>query len=234
MIQLTHGSTRATINPDGAWVETLISGDAPVFFSKAALTHESGQDKLRGGMHICLPNFGPGGESGLAQHGFGRASTWVVDECSESKTVLRLKPDEPGYAGLDAVLTYTLESSALHARLELGNRGDRPLRVAPAFHPYFALDPSEKTVVVNDEPYELASLAGTEYRTADTATLHTANRHIRLTQENLSTWAIWTDQLGSYVCVEPTFGGNRFLEPEQPDESLLPGRTKEYSFVIRW
>jgi galactose mutarotase-like enzyme len=108
------------------------------------------------------------------------------------------------------------------------------LRVAPGFHPYFAVEPSETSVKVNDRAYELNTLAGTEFMVADTARLRTSTRDISITQENLTTWAIWTDKLGNYVCVEPTFCGNRFLGDERPDELLAPGETKQYSITISW
>jgi len=70
--------------------------------------------------------------------------------------------------------------------------------------------------------------------TRTSAVLTATNLRVTLTPKNLSTWAIWTDQLGPYVCVEPTFGGNRFLEPESPDEQLAPDQTKTYSLRIEW
>jgi galactose mutarotase-like enzyme len=233
MIELSEDSVTATINEQGAWVETLSADDRPVFFPKSELVTATSETKLRGGMHVCLPNFGPGGESGLAQHGFGRTSSWSVIQQNESSVLLELQTSDNN-AGLVAELKYTVEQSAFVARLSLTNRGNAPLRVAPGFHPYFTLNPSETTVSVNSESFALSDLAGTEYRNASSAELITSEQRLVLTTENLSTWAIWTDELGSYVCVEPTFGGNRFLEPEQPDEQLAPGETKGYTVRISW
>lgn len=234
MITLNHNLTRVVINPDeGAWVTELIVDSKQILFPRSDLKNASGELKARGGMHVCLPNFGPGGESGLAQHGFGRTSSWSIVQQNESSAVLELQaPDE--YAGLVAQVEYTVEQNSFGARLSLTNRGSASLRVAPGFHPYFALEPSETAVTVNGESIELSDLAGTEYRNADSAELVTAKQHLVLATENLSTWAIWTDQLGSYVCVEPTFGGNRFLEPKQPDEQLAPGETKTYVVRVSW
>lgn len=234
MITLKHDLAHAVINPDnGAWVSELSVGSEQILFPRTDLKDADGGLKARGGMHVCLPNFGPGGESGLVQHGFGRTSTWSVIQQNESSVLLELTATDE-YAGLIAELEYSAERNLFVARLSLTNRGSTPLRVAPGFHPYFALEPSETTVTVNGELFKLSEIAGTEYRRANSAKLLTAKRHITLTTENLSTWAIWTDQLGSYVCVEPTFGGNRFLEPEQPDEQLAPSETKTYSVRIAW
>jgi galactose mutarotase-like enzyme len=233
MILLNSASTNTAINPEGAWVETLTAGGQTLLFPKSDLITKAGETKTRGGMHVCLPNFGPGGESGLAQHGFGRTSTWSVIQRDESSVLLELAATNE-YAGLVAKLEYRAERDSLVARLSLTSRGSVPLRVAPGFHPYFALEPSETAVTVNKEVFKLNEIAGTEYRDADSAELLTAKRRITLTTENLSTWAIWTDQLGNYACVEPTFGGNRFLEPDQPDEQLAPGETKTYSVHLKW
>lgn len=234
MITLKHDLAHAVINPDnGAWVSELSVGSKQILFPRSDLQNANGESKARGGMHVCLPNFGPGGESGLAQHGFGRTSSWSVIQQDESSVHLELQA-EAEYAGMVAELEYTVERNSFVTRLSLTNRSSTTLRVAPGFHPYFALESSETTVTVNGELFTLSGIAGTEYRRANSAELVTAKRHVTLTTENLSTWAIWTDQLGNYVCVEPTFGGNRFLEPEQPDEQLAPSETETYSVRIAW
>jgi len=233
MIRLAQGQVTAEINEFGAWVESLTSGGQAILFPKSEIINETGEAKTRGGMHVCLPNFGPGGNSGLAQHGFGRTSPWSVIQQNEFSVTIKLEATEPSYAGLVSMLTYHLDDNSLTAHLELSNEGNAPLRVAPGFHPYFALQPSETAITVNEHLYELNSLSGTEYIVAPSAEVQTLQRHITLTPENLTTWAIWTDKLGNYVCVEPTFGGNRFLESEKPDEMLNPGETRAYSLQIK-
>lgn len=234
MITLVHGDSHATIDPEGAWVSELAVSSDQLLFPRTTLADTVSGPKVRGGMHVCLPNFGPGGESGLTQHGFGRTSLWSIVQQGASSVTLELETTTHDYVGLVATLEYSLENGSFTARLSLTNRGIEVIRVAPGFHPYFALSSSESTVTVNDELFELNELAGTEYRVAESARLTTDKHQILMTTENLTTWAIWTDQLGSYVCVEPTFGGNRFLEPEQPDEQLAPNETKTYSVRITW
>lgn len=234
MISLIHGVTNATVNPEGAWVESLTANGEAVLFPKSELTNEAGESKARGGMHVCLPNFGPGGDSGLAQHGFGRTSLWQIAQQDASSASLELKAPSAQYNGLEATLTYQLGDNSLSADLSLTNAGGKPLRVAPGFHPYFALNESETVVNINGKARELSTLADAEFIGAETIELATAERTIHLSQTNLTTWAIWTDKLGNYVCVEPTFGGYRFLEAEQSDENLLPDQTRTYSVRIRW
>lgn len=234
MITLRNGSLQSSVNLEGAWVETLSSNGEAILFPKSELKNETGDLKARGGMHVCLPNFGPGGESGLPQHGFGRTSLWSVIQQEDSSVILGLEVTSGDYAGLSATLQYRLGGSSLETTLKLTNRGSTPLRVAPGFHPYFALGPSETTIGVNGESFNLSELAGTEYRQADSAEVVLAERHVHMKTENLTTWAIWTDQLGDYVCVEPTFGGNRFLEEERADERLIPYNTKQFSVTVHW
>ncbi len=237
MITLTHNSVYAVVNPDGAWVEELRSDGQPILFPKTELTSESGERKTRGGMHVCLPNFGPGGDSGLAQHGFGRTAEWDIVSQSDNSVLLRLQnpPLDPvAYSGLEATLQYTLDMQQLVSTLRIKNTGREAQRSAPGFHPYFYIDELETAVLVNNKLYELSELAGTEFITTESITLKTSGRSLVITQENLSTWALWTDGLANYACVEPTYGGYRFLEPPTHDEHLAPGAEKSFSCTISW
>lgn len=234
MPRLTHGTVTATIAVEGAWVEELTDSASDIFFPKTLLRSENGDVKARGGMHVCLPNFGAGGDSGLPQHGFGRTATWNATVVHGSSVELGLSGGTVHYDRMESSLTYRLGNQRFEAVLTVTNHGARPLRVAPAFHPYFALDELETAVKVNGITYELSELAGTEFVVADHVQLVTAKRTFELSQTGLSTWAIWTDRLGPYVCVEPTFGGYRFLAPEQTDELLAPTEATTYSMHIAW
>lgn len=234
MPELRHGSTRAYITTSGGWVEELQQDAYALLYPKTTLRSEQGDEKVRGGMHVCLPNFGPGGNSGLPQHGFGRMSEWRLNHATHATTEVSLAGGTTQYTHLNATLTYTVGNTSFDTVLTLSNQGAQTLRVAPAFHPYFALDESETAIKLNGRIYELSELLNTEFLEADTVELVTAHRTLHLSQTGLSTWAIWTDRLGPYVCVEPTFGGYRFLSPKQPDELLLPDQAARYSFHIDW
>lgn len=232
MPELKTDGASAQVSLDGAWVETLTLENNPVFYPKTTLETPGGT-KIRGGMHVCLPNFGPGGDSGLEQHGFGRTSTWTPKQQTTNSIQLELEAQPAPYHNLQATLRYELSDSSLRTTLSVTNAGDEPLRVAPGFHPYFQVEIDETTVVVNDTTYELAEIEGTEFVTADSVTLKTAHQSLKLTSKNLSTWAVWTDQLGPYVCVEPILGGYRFLEPVAADELLSAGETRDYIVKIQ-
>lgn len=233
MITLKNGASSAVIDPAGAWVERLDDAAGPVFFPKQALVNQDGETKTRGGMHVCLPNFGPGGDSGLDQHGFGRTMEWKIAGLTEADTSLELSGPKD-YKNLKATLVYSLGESSFEARLVIKNEGEADLRVAPGFHPYFYLDEDETAVSVNDQNYALSSLAGTEFVTTEKAVLKTAGREITLSQNGLPTWAIWTDEMANYVCVEPTAGGYRFLEDPTPEELLATGEEKSFNCNISW
>ncbi len=232
MIVIENGSTKAVINPNGAWVEELSENGNQILFPHTQLVSDSGEHKDRGGMHVCLPNFGPGGNSQLAQHGFGRTSEWKVLKHNKNSVTLRLKTDMPHYGNMVSTLLYEVKDGSLSATLNLKNKGQVSVRVAPGFHPYFHLDESESAIEVNGIVYELADLGGTEFIESEKATLKTVGREINITQLGLSKWAIWTDMLANYVCVEPTFGGYRFLENSSPEEFIAPGKEKSFACTI--
>lgn len=233
MLELVAGKSHLVIDPQGAWVTEWSHDGRPVLYSRRELTTASGETKTRGGMHVCLPNFGPGGDSGLAQHGFGRTTEWAVTLSERSRIVLQLScNNEISYAGCVCTLTYGLGDGLLSATLHVANNGTLPARFAPAFHPYFALSDGTPAVRVNTGFYDLMSLEDTVFIEENDVTLTTTNGSIHVAQQQLSTWALWTDQLGNYVCVEPTYGGNRFLHPAQPDELLAPGEEREWGMRI--
>jgi len=234
-IELWSGTTKALIALDGAWLTNLSDENGDILYPKRLLEGEDGSKKARGGCHVCLPNFGAGGESGLMQHGFGRTSLWSVANQTETSAQLTLQGDSGEYASLDSTLTYKLEGTSITITLQLKNSGDKMLRVAPGFHPYFILSPDEKTINIDDQPYELDDLAGTLFVEGQTKELALMKRHLHLSSDNLSTWAVWTDQLANYVCVEPTFDGPTFIHNQPAEnENLQPGTANTYSHTISW
>jgi galactose mutarotase-like enzyme len=234
IIELYSGATRAIIDPLGAWLTNLSDDNGDILFPRRQLTAADGSAKTRGGCHICLPNFGPGGKSGLPQHGFGRVLPWRVIDHSDASATLLLQGGAPGYEGLQTTIQFVIKDSSLSMMLSVENNGSEPLRVAPAFHPYFSLTKGEGEVKVDERTHVLAELAGTEFEDGDGKTLVTPGRHIHVTSRQLPTWAIWTDMLGDYVCVEPTYGGYSFLNAPAPGELLQPGASATYECTISW
>lgn len=234
IVELWNGTTKALIDPQGAWLTNLSDERGDILFPKRQLTALDGSKKTRGGCHVCLPNFGPGGDSGLPQHGFGRLAVWDMVAQAENKVTLRLNGGAKGYEALQSTLTYELADASMKITLELLNNGQGELRVGPAFHPYFALQSDESHVKVDGQRMDLDDLAGTIFEQGETKELSTARRHLRLKSTELPTWAIWTDRLSQYICVEPTLGGYTFLAEETNSELLQSDTLASYQFTVSW
>lgn len=233
MLKIKHGEQEAEIDLKGAWLTRFESAGEPILFERSRLQTADGQQKLRGGCHVCLPNFGPGGDSGLAQHGFGRELEWEVIERSESHVVLQLKNDHPVYESMISTLRYELIDHGIVMKLTLENNGESAIPVAPAFHPYYAIKGGE-VVSLNQDDLDLDNLGDTDFATGAKHSLQIGNRELELSSANLPTWAIWTDRLGDYVCVEPSHSGNSFQDYIGQARSLRPADVVEFEFTISW
>jgi glucose-6-phosphate 1-epimerase len=137
-IELFNGSAKAIIDPRGAWLTNLSDDYGDILYPKRTLVAGDGTKKARGGSHVCLPNFGPGGDSGQPQHGFGRVMDWEVTDTTAASAMLTLAHGNNDYANLSALLTYHLESQSIIMTLEVTNDGAADMRLAPAFHPHFS------------------------------------------------------------------------------------------------
>lgn len=235
MIELWNANTKAIISPEGAWLTNLSDDNGDILYPKRKLKASDGSQKTRGGVHVCLPNFGPGGVTELAQHGFGRTALWEVSSQTPDSVNFYLSGGAEGYEGLASTLTYALGATSLTMDLQLSNEGAVPLRVGPAFHPYFALQAGEGQVKLDDEMIDLQDLGEMQLREGVSKELQTTRRTIQIGSTGLHTWALWTDQIGTYVCVEPTFGGYTFLDAEpRAGELLQPDETRSYDCTISW
>lgn len=232
-MELWSGNTKAIIDPIGGWMTNLSDEYGDVLFPKRSLKTADGGTKVRGGCHVCLPNFGPGGDSSQPQHGYGRTSQWQVSGKTRSSALLTLASGEGGYEGVSAKLSYQLTERELAMRLTLANGGDTTLEVAPAFHPYFSLNSDEATVAVDDEVYQLDELADTGFIDGNAHALKTMGRSFELYSDELRRWALWTDRLGAYVCVEPTENGFAFAE-RLTKKQLKPNQEFSWNFTLKW
>jgi D-hexose-6-phosphate mutarotase len=234
-IELFSGSTKAIIDPEGAWLTNLSDEYGDVLFPKRLLRAPDGSKKVRGGCHVCLPNFGPGGESGLSQHGFARTLSWKVQSQTGDTVKLELAGGEGEYASLRVAMTYRITGRELSMVVALHNEGVAPLRVAPAFHPYISVPHGTETVRIDNKMIRYDDLAEAVFiEHAGDLSVETGQRKLTLAAEGLAIWAQWTDMLGSYVCVEPTLGGFSFLQPAKDAEILAPGELKTVAMTLRW
>lgn len=231
-IELYNGDAKAIISTHGGYVTNLANDDGDILFPKRTLRGADGSEKVRGGCHVCLPNFGPGGDTGLAQHGFGRTSEWVVASKSEAVVALTLK-GEGEYVDMESLLRYELRQDALEMTLTLKNNGESLLKVSPAFHPYFFR--GSQVLQLDGETYtNYAEFAGTKFTDGLVHTVNLAGRTLTLQSANLPHWALWTDDIADYFCVEPTQNGNAFADDMKSADTLTPGQEKSYTLTIRW
>lgn len=233
-IELWNGTTKALVDAQGGWLTNLADESGAILYPRRTLQEVDGTTRVRGGLHVCVPNFGPGGESGLERHGFARNATWEVIDRDIPCVRLMLRGGAPGYEGLVSILNYTLGEASLMVTLELKNEGDTPLRVAPGFHPYFALQDGERAVRLDDDVVHLGEIGGTEFTSKVVGVLATQQRTVQIASSDLPLWALWTDQLGPYICVEPTFAGNAFTLGESSDQIIAPGENDSYAATFSW
>lgn len=232
--ELWSGPTKAIVDPMGAWLTNLSDDKGDILYPKRTLQAADGSSKDRGGLFVCLPNFGPGGNSGLAQHGFARAVEWKVLDKTEASILLKMADQTEGeYKGIRAILSYQLNDQLLMAALDVSNDGDTDMRIAPAFHPYFATN--EEQAKINGEEQKLDELAEAMFVEGNKQVIDVAGKAIECESPQLNTWAKWTDQLGPYVCLEPSLAGFSFLnDTPAPIEMLKPGETKSFTFTMIW
>lgn len=230
MITLRNEKFSAIVDPNGGWLTHFSDDRGAILYPKTILRDPDDNEKIRGGSHVCLPNFGPGGDSDLTQHGFGRTTTWEVLEAEQSQVRLTLEGGTAGYEGLISELHYTLRQDGISMRLIVMNVGNESLAIAPAFHPYFALPDDEDTVLVNDEVFNLSDLHDMKLVDAESRHVLAGHRNIHLESRNLPRWAHWTDELGGYVCVEPTMAGYAF--ENNTHRLLQSGEHAEYDLDI--
>lgn len=231
--ELWSGPTKAVVDLMGAWLTNLSDDNGDILYPKRTLQAHEGSNKERGGLFVCLPNFGPGGSSGLAQHGFARMAEWELLDKTEASILLKLVDQEGEYEGIRAILSYQLNDQLLMAALDVSNDRDQDMRIAPAFHPYFATN--EEAVKINGEEQKLDDLSEAVFVNGDRHEIEAAGRVVVCESPQLNTWAKWTDQLGPYVCLEPSLAGFSFLNPTPTSaEVLKPGETRSFTFTMTW
>ena len=231
---LTEPRPHFAVDAQGAYLtELLDEGGTPILFSRTTI-----DGKLRGGCHVCLPNFNTDASGKLSRHGFGRDVTWQVvrDEPEVQELVMPAVAGE--YAGLQAALRYTYGQESgphLTVNLMVRNTGANRLRLAPAFHPYFAVNEGE-AVVLNGQTLDLSQYEGTEYIDGTTHDLQIGKRQLQLHSGELQRWALWTDSQAGYFCVEPTLAGPSFASTDaaRANEWLAPDAVQTYEFRIYW
>ena len=198
-------------------------------------------EKLRGGIPICAPIFGPGDDVGLRQHGFARDVEWSIAHHSIDEATLTL--DASSYAGLPVqyqgcVMTYAVkirENSVL-LQLHIENHGTEPFVCSPGFHPYFATTDATKITIQSEVMRRFTSqeLAATQFLPPhqEQVTVELGSHRAIMSSSTLQRYAVWSANPDRYICVEPTLAGNLI---DQPSWSLLqPGKYRDFDMILTW
>ncbi len=230
IIELRSGDKKAIVDTKGGYLTNYADEQGDIIYPKRVIAIESGEQKTRGGCHVCVPNFGPGGASGLDQHGYGRTSNWNIAESGDNHVTLSLS-GQGGYNDMPATLRYEIGEYDFVMELTLTNNGEHVLEVGPAFQPYFA---TGDHLVVDGEPFDMAAYNDMVLSDESPEKLvNTNGRALVLKSPAMPYWAQWSDRLADYFCIEPSFGGFTFVEQNHRRTDMLqPGETKVYTFTI--
>lgn len=197
----------------GGFIDRLTYKEEDVFFKRDKLDY-NGTLKSRGGCHVCLPQFGSGGEFDLPSHGFGREVDWVVLDISRGRILLEAMIPCGKYEKLGARLEYEIIENRFISTLVVINNGDEDLPIAPGFHPYFNLA-DEDFVILDGEKLDVKD---PKYKETDyienPKILELNGFKIEMDNMNLPVHALWTDLKGRYFCIEPTYNSTCFEKGE--------------------
>lgn len=245
-------SLKATVDTTGAWVTRFTNFNDNIFYPRQQVVERFGSDiKTRGGMHVCSPYFGipyQVGEQSLPQHGYSRDVAWedITDHYSEvwepgEACVLQHTQEEGPFAGLGQQILYALSEDVLIAELTMRNGSNKPIVVAPGFHPYFYQVRNRS--VVNEEAVEHRPVPGY----SNNIRSFTIGPGLPLTDEGREDWEYeyrvhisdtglpitveWTDAIADYFCVEPSMAGLS-LDVGKGARPLEPGEVMEVGTYI--
>jgi galactose mutarotase-like enzyme len=263
-LALTDGDATATVVParGGLVSRFSVAGDELLYLDEATLL-DVGKN-VRGGIPVLFPFSGrlpgdsyavDGARYSLPQHGFGRNKAWNVVDTSLSRVVMALEDDEATRASYPfrfrAELAIAVADGWLDVRLSVSNPGDRPLPVAPGWHPYFLLADAAKgeARVLTDATRARDNRTGQELAidgpidlTTPEVDLHLADHRDRraplvrpgkpsvIVEFNPGVLVVWTLAGRDFVCVEPWDGPAGSF----PDRCrrIAPGETQEVSMRI--
>ncbi len=214
-ISLENSLSHIEVNSNGAYIDNFEVKGKSIFFPKV-MVKIGDKLKVRGGMHVCAPNFGEDEIlHDLANHGFARDLNWNVDDYGKDYVSLSLDGIK-FYKDIRFYLDYRLDGSSLIAKLKVINKSGSKVLLAPGFYPYFYAD--HKPIVINNKDIEKSKLCDGIIDGDRSQRFVTDGNDIVIEGiENINEYVFWSDFKGDYLCVEPTYRSIAFK-----DDSRLP------------
>ena len=221
----------AEVNTNGGYIDSFKLGDKLIFFPKV-MVKIGDELKVRGGMHVCAPNFGLSTiNENLPTHGFCRDRNWKIEEASESSIELSLA-GEGDYEDVLFVLNYQVQDRSLIASIKITNNSQSEKMLAPAFHPYFYTD--HEDFVVTDCQTNREDLYESMFKKESSQDLIANSNHIVVNGiSNVNEFVFWTDFKGDYLCVEPTYNSTAFSDTSKKTYLLAKGSEFELKIEIK-
>ena len=221
----------AEVNTHGAYVDNFEINGKPIFFPKV-MVKIGDSLKVRGGMHVCAPNFGADEIfDSLANHGFARDLDWEV--IGKSENAISLKLDGIGYYEKAVFeLEYEIKADSFLAKLKVTNNSDKDLPLAPGFHPYFYSD--HKPFSINGEDLSKDQLTASEFYQAKNLEFSINGLDIKIMgEQNINEYIFWSDFNGDYICVEPTYNSIAFSDSSKDPYMLKPNDIFVQNIIIK-
>jgi len=227
----------AEIDTNGALVRSLTVGGNKQLLFPAQMIGE----KLRGGIPICAPIFGPGDDVGLRQHGFARDVEWSVihqsnDEVLLSFDAIKHAKTSPPYQGCAMTYAVKIRENSVLLQLHMENHGEDAFVCSPGFHPYLTTTDATKATIRSEvvRQFNADELAATQFLPPHQEQVSVELGDVRtiLGSSILQRYAVWSANPDRYICVEPTLAGSLADQPAWP--LLQPGESEDFAMTLRW
>lgn len=204
---ISNDILKVVINTSGAFIDEFCFGEKNIFYPRFTVNID-GIERPRGGMHPCLPQFGVSEINNLMVHGYARDLDWEIIEEDQNRIILALDGHFE-YEGMNSLIEYSLDNNKFDVKLILKNLSNNNLLVAPGFHPYFYYDNNFfiDGVGLNDD-----DLRKTIFVKSKEINFRTGENEVKILTDNFNVFAIWSDFIENYICIEPTFNGNSFTK----------------------
>lgn len=230
-ITLENSISHVEINSSGAYIDTFEVKGKSIFFPKV-MVKIGDQLKVRGGMHLCAPNFGEDKILySLENHGFARDLNWQFIDYGEDFAKLSL--DGIGlYEGIKFIIDYKLSHTNLFAKLLIENNSNKQVLLAPGFHPYFYAE--HKAIFINNKKIDKNQLPNSIIDNSFKESFVTNGNKIFIEGlKNINEFVFWSDFKGDYLCIEPTYKSIAFKDDNGGAYRLKPGKKFEQSINIK-